>query len=411
MGDYKFNRFDSDLINENGAASLSGFRNRADQHSRELSENYRQCNRCVMDTSDPEITFDLDGNCCHCVEFIDKRSKHRYQGTASDHALERLLQSVKQSGKGRDHDCVIGVSGGADSSYLAYLVKQHGLRPLAVHMDNGWDSEKAVTNIRNVTERLKIDYESHVLDWEEFKDLQLAFLKASVPEAETPTDMAIPAALHAVAARHNIKYILSGGNLATEGILPLSWHYDVRDLKYFNYIRKTFGTIKSGTFPTFGYKREIYYKLIRGIRVMYPLNFVSYEKQAAIKLLTEEFDWKPYGGNHHESRYTKFIQSYYLFEKFGIDYRRPGLSIQICDNSISQDDAIDQLSSKPYDPDEVEIESQYISKKLGISRCEFDRIIESPPKWYRDYPHDRKKLRFIYDTYRLMFRKEKLDRF
>lgn len=208
-----------------------------------------------MDTTDWEITFDENSFCNHCSEFLDKRAKYLYQGTTSDEELGGLIDAIKRAGSGKPYDCVIGMSGGADSSYLAYIAKQKGLRPLTVHMDNGWNSDKAVINIRNITTDLAIDYESYVLDWEEFKDLQLAFLKASVPEAETPTDMAISAALHYYAAKYNIKFIFSGGNLATEGILPKSWHYNSKDLKYFDHIRKTFGGGRLRTFPTFGYKK------------------------------------------------------------------------------------------------------------------------------------------------------------
>lgn len=364
-----------------------------------------------MDTTDLEITFDERGHCNHCTEFFEKRAKHKYQGKESDESLGRIVEKIKRAGKGRDYDCVIGVSGGVDSSYLAYIAKQKGLRPLAVHMDNGWNSEKAVINIKHITRELGIDYESYVLDWEEFKDLQLAFLKASVPEAETPTDVAIPAALHHFAAKYKIKYILSAGNLATEGILPRSWHYDVRDLKYFHYIQKTFGSKRLKKFPTFGYKKEMYYKLIKGIRMIYPLNLVPFVKDKAVELLQEKFDWKPYGGKHYESRYTKFIQSYYLFEKFGIDYRRATLSTGICAGEICRDDAVEELKSSPYDPQQIEEDKRYISKKLGVTMEEFEKILNLPAKWYWEYPNDHKKLGFIYDVYRILFKKEKLDRF
>ena len=375
------------------------------------TKDYQECTRCVMDTSDPEIVFDEDGHCCHCTEFLNKRAKYKYQGTESDDLLDTMIQSIRDVGRGAEYDCVIGVSGGADSSYLAYVIKEKGLRPLAVHMDNGWNSDKAVINIKNITRKLGIDYESYVLDWEEFKDLQLAFLKASVPEAETPTDIAIPAALHYVAAKHGVKYIMSAGNLATEGILPKSWHYDVRDMKYFNHIYRTFGGKSLKKFPTFGYKREVFYKLIKGIRMVYPLNLVPFVKEDAVKLLSERFDWKPYGAKHYESRYTRFIQSYYLFEKFGIDYRRATLSTLICTGEITRGDAIEQLQCKPYDPERIEDDKEYIAKKLGITREELDAILDLPAKWSWEYPNDQRKLGFIYDTYRLLFRKEKLDRF
>lgn len=206
------------------------------EHAATDERAYRQCTRCVMDTSDPEIRFDQEGRCCHCSDFVIRKEKHAYRGRESDLALERLFDQIIRSSRGKDFDCVVGISGGADSSYVACLAKERGLRPLAVHLDNGWNTDKAVLNIRAVTDGLGVDYESFVLDWSEFRDLQLAFLRASVPEAETPTDMAIPAALHLVAERYRIKYILSGGNLVTEGILPKNWHYDVRDLRYFKYI-------------------------------------------------------------------------------------------------------------------------------------------------------------------------------
>jgi N-acetyl sugar amidotransferase len=364
-----------------------------------------------MDTTDPEITFNEVGLCCHCTEFLERRAPHAYHGEASDESFKDLVEKTKRSGRGKTYDCIIGVSGGADSSYLAYFAKEVGLRPLAVHMDNGWNSEKAVINIKNIVSELGIAYESYVLDWEEFKDLQLAFLKASVPEAETPTDIAIPAALHHVAAKYGIKYILSGGNLSTEGILPKSWHYDVRDFTYFSHIHRTFGCKPLRNFPTFGYKKEMHYKLVKGIRMAYPLDLIPYVKDDAIRLLEERFNWKRYGAKHHESRYTKFIQSYYLYEKFGIDYRRAGLSIQICTHTVTRDTALEQLKSKPYDPDEVEEDKSYVAKKLGVEMNEFENILNLPPKWYWDYPNDERKLGFIYDTYRTIFKKEKLDRF
>jgi N-acetyl sugar amidotransferase len=364
-----------------------------------------------MDTTDVEITFDASGRCCHCTEFLDKRAKHTYHGQESDAELERIFDRIKASGRGKQYDCVIGVSGGADSSYLAYIAKESGLRPLALHLDNGWNSEMAVTNLKNITRRMGIDYESFVLDWEEFKDLQLAFLKASVPEAETPTDIAIPAALHLVAARHNVKYILSGGNLASEGILPESWHYDVKDFKYLNHIHRTFGRRPLKRFPTFGYKREMYFKFVRGIKMIYPLNFLPFVKKDAIALLEDRFDWKPYGGKHHESRYTKFIQSYYLFEKFGIDYRRATFSSQICAGDVQREGAVKKLVSKPYDAAQIEEEKKYIAKKLSVTNEELEHILTLPPKWYWDYPNSKRKLEFIYDAYRSIVGKEKLDRF
>ena len=374
-------------------------------------EGYRQCGRCVMDTSDPAISFNEDGYCCHCTDYLEKKIGHTYRGRESDDELESLFDSVRAAGRGNTYDCVIGVSGGTDSSYLAHLTKQHNLRPLAVHMDNGWNSEKAVINIRNVMRGLDIDYQSYVLDWEEFKDLQLAFLKASVPEVETPTDIAIPAALYLFAARHGIKYILSGGNLTTEGMLPATWHYDVRDMKYFRHIHRKFGTTPLRKFPAFGYKREIWWKVFRGIRTVYPLDLVPYDKNAARDFLAENFDWKCYGGKHHESRYTKFIQSYYLVEKFNIDYRRVELSLEICRGKTDRATAAGETAGTCLRSAEIADDKLYIAKKFGIDPAELEHILNLPGRWSWDYPNEQRKLAFLYDMYRWIFKKEKLDRF
>jgi len=364
-----------------------------------------------MDTSDPEILFNEKGYCNHCVEFLTNRVKSHYQGNESDAALDRLVEAMKRAGKGREYDCISGISGGTDSCYMAYVAKQKGLRVLAVHMDNGWNSEEAVLNIKNVTRKLNIDYESYVLDWEEFKDLQLAFLKASIPEADTPTDIAIPAALHYYAAKYDVKHIIIGGNLSTEGILPPTWHYNAKDMKYFNYVQKKFGQKKLKTFPTFGFQKEMYYKLVKGIKMIYLLNYVHYVKEDVVSLIQKELGWKPYGGKHYESIYTRFIQSYYLFEKFGIDYRRATLSSQICLGYVTREEALEQLKSKPYVLACVEEQKQYIAKKFQLTRDDFERILNLPAKWYWDYPNDQKKLSFIYDIYRKLYKKEKLSSF
>jgi N-acetyl sugar amidotransferase len=361
---------------------------------------YQQCNRCVMDTGDSEIVFDEDGYCNHCKEYFENTSKRTYQGKESDMQLAQLVNKIKRKGRNKEYDCVIGVSGGVDSIYTAYLAKKMGLRPLAVHMDNGWNSELAVSNIEKILKKLNIDLITEVLDWEEFRDLQLAFLKASVPEAETPTDIAIPAAMHKVAAKYNIKYIFSGGNFATEGILPKSWHYNAKDVKFLKAIHKKFGTKKRKSFPTFGFEKEMYYKLVKGIRMIYPLNYVPYNKQEAMKVLEHELEWKNYGGKHHESIYTKFVQSYLLPEKFGIDYRRATFSTQICAGEITRDEALTELNKKPYDEAGVEEEKIYLCKKLCIDADELNEILNLPARSYKDYPNDKGKLEFIYNIYR-----------
>ncbi|MBU2018740.1 MAG: N-acetyl sugar amidotransferase [Bacteroidetes bacterium] len=374
-------------------------------------KKYQQCERCVMDTSDPKIAFDQNGNCNHCNEFLNKRNQHKYQGSQSDALFLSTIEKIKKDGVGRKYDCILGVSGGIDSTYAAYLAKQQGLRILAVHLDNGWNSEEAVQNIKQIVQLLDIDYESYVLDWIEFRKIQGAFLKASIPEIETPTDIAIAGAMHQVAAKHGVKYIISGGNFATEGILPASWHYNAKDLKYFNHILSNFGDKKLSSFPTFGYLSEMYHKFIKGIKIIYLLNKVDYQKDQAIEFLKSELGWKYYGGKHYESKYTGFIQSYVLFEKFNIDYRRATFSSQICIGEMTREQALEELKNLPYNPGTIKEEQAYICKKLNISMEEFEAILAEKPHWYTHYPNDEKRLAFIYDTYRKIFKKEKLASF
>ncbi len=236
-------------------------------------------------------------------------------------------------------------------------------------------------------------------------------MKASIPEAETPTDMAIAGSLHRIASKYGVKYIISGGNFVTEGILPRTWHYNSKDMKYLNFIQQKFGKIKLKKFPTFGFLREFYYKLFKGINMIYLLNYVDYSKDDAMELLKNELDWHDYGGKHYESKYTGFIQSYYLYKKFAIDYRRATFSSQICIGDIKREDALEQLKGLPFQDQKVEEEKKYIAKKLGISVEEFENIINLPPKWYFNYPNNEKMLKFIYNLYRKLYNKEKLASF
>jgi N-acetyl sugar amidotransferase len=355
-----------------------------------------------MDTSDVDITFDLKGHCSHCRNYFERIAKRVYLGEESDRQLSEIVSNIKKSGEGKEYDCVIGISGGIDSSYVAYLSKQLGLRPLLVHMDNGWNSEISVKNIKNIADKLGLDYQSYVLDWDEFKNIQLAFFKASIPEMETPTDIAIPAALHKIAAEYGIKYIISGGNFVTEGILPKTWHYNAKDVRYFKYILRNFGGKKIKSFPIFGWKEETYYKFFKGIRMIYMLNYVPFSKADAMKTLENELGWKYYGGKHYESKYTGFVQSYILPEKFNIDYRRATLSTQICAGETTREKALEELTHEPYQIEKANEEKAYVCKKLGINVNDFNIIMNLPAKTYRDYPNDERKLEFLYDIYRIL---------
>ena len=370
------------------------------------NRSYQQCLRCVMDTSDPEITFDTRGYCNHCTNYFENTANDSYLGVESDKILKKIIEKIKRNGRNKEYDCLLGISGGIDSAYVAYLLKKWGLRVLLVHLDNGWNSEMAVNNIKTVAEKSGFDYESYVLNWEEFRDLQLAFLKASVIEAETPTDIAISGALHQMAARYGIKYIISGGNNATEGILPRSWHYDAKDTRYIKAVQQKFGSRKLTTFPTFGYWKEIYYKFVKGIQIVYVLNLTPYSKDNAMEILEKEFNWKRYGGKHHESKFTAFVQSYLLPVKFDLDYRKATLSTQICAGEVTREQALEELSHIPFNPEQIKYDIEYICKKLNIPEEYFGSILNTPPKTYRDYPNNEKRLKFIYGIYKKFFQKK-----
>jgi N-acetyl sugar amidotransferase len=356
-----------------------------------------------MDTTDPEIQFDKDGICNNCTQCLMKKDELRARRKLGGEYLNKIIGNIKADGKHKKYDAILGISGGIDSCYTAYLLKTLGVRTLLVHLDNGWNSNQANENIKTMAAKLNFDYYSYVLDWEEFRDVQLAFLKASVVEAETPTDVAIMGALHRVAAKFGVKHIISGGNEATEGILPRMWHYNAKDTKYFNYIQKTYGTKKLRKFPGFSFSTEFYFKFIRGIRITYLLNYTDYNKDEAMQFLQEQFDWKYYGGKHYESHFTKFIQSYLLPKKFNLDYRKASLSNQICSGQITREAALKELACPSYKEEDVEKQKLYISKKLKISLEELNEIIDLPGKYYHEYPNDEKRLDFIYKIYRKYF--------
>jgi len=358
-----------------------------------------------MDTSDPLIEFDNEGVCNHCRKADSRWQELKNINKVGPENLSQIIQKIKSAGRNRKYDVVLGISGGIDSCYTAYILKKYNVRTLLVHMDNGWNSVDAVQNIRNVAERFSFDYECYVLNWEEFKDIQLAFLKASVVEAETPTDIAILRLLHKAAAKHNVKYIVSGTNLKTESILPKLWHYNAKDKKYFNHIIKVFGTKRVKQFPTFGCFREAYYKFVRGIQIIYLLNYIDLKKDEMAEELRKEIDLKDYGIKHHESHYTKFIQSYLLVKKFNLDYRKATLSSKICSGLMTREEAINELQKPPYQLEDIEKQKSYIAKKLGITESEMDEIIAMPGRYYFEYPNNEKKLEMIYGLYWRFFRR------
>ncbi|HVR91093.1 MAG TPA: N-acetyl sugar amidotransferase [Novosphingobium sp.] len=308
---------------------------------------YRQCVRCVMDTSDPEIRFAGDGTCNHCTRQLARMAQLVALGRAGSQHLDAAIERIKRIGKGRRYDAVLGISGGVDSSFLALFLKARGVRTLLVHMDNGWDTAGAVRNIGSVAAKTGFDYASHVLDWAEFRALQLAFLKASVVEAETPTDVAIAGAIHRIARRHGVRTIISASNEASEGILPKLWHYDAKDIRYLRGIYQQFAAARIRHLPTFGFATQLYYKLVARIGPVYLLNYLEYDRASALAQLNAELDWHDYGGKHHESLFTKFVQSYLLPVKFDLDYRKATFSSLICAGRMTRQAALEQLAEPP----------------------------------------------------------------
>jgi len=351
-----------------------------------------------MDTTDEDIIFDENGRCNHCKDFEQTLEKIKIQKQNTDY-IDNLIKKVKS--KNKKYDSIVGISGGVDSCYTLYLCVKWGLKPLAVHMDNGWNSEIAVTNVKRIVKKLGVDYISYVLNWEEFREIQKAFLKSSIVDIEMPTDIAIAASLYETAAKNKIKYIISGGNYSAEGILPLTWGYHVlKDLKIYKHIIKKYSDVKIKTVPIVGLRKEIYYKFFKRIKYLYPLNYIDYNKDEAREFLKIEFDWQDYGGKHHESRITGFWQSYVMPVKYNMDYRRATLSSQIVSGQITRNKALQILENLPYNPEKIEIEKNYIAKKYGISRQELDKYLNLPPKTYKNFPNQKKLIMMMYDLYR-----------
>jgi N-acetyl sugar amidotransferase len=344
-----------------------------------------------MDTTDPDIVFDGAGVCNHCTRAASLLADRLPMYTAGEYRIDRLVERLKEAGKGKPYDCIVGVSGGTDSTYVAYVCKQYGLRVLAVHFDNGWNSELAVHNIESVLRRLGVELYTHVVDWEEFRDLQLSFLKASVPDAEIPTDHGIWALLFKTAARFGVRYIMSGTNIASESILPRSWTYYVTDWTYIRGLHRQFGSHPLRTYPHCSMSQFAWYVLGRKLRMISLLNAVPYDKKDATAILERELRWRSYGGKHHESIYTRFFQSYILPVKFGIDKRKAHLSSLIMSGQMTREQALAELERPIADPALVREDLIYVSKKLELTVPEFEELMALPIRSYRDYPNESKR--------------------
>ena len=354
-----------------------------------MSREFQRCSKCVMDTSDPEIIFDENGVCNHCRSYEVRAKNELHEPEQAQRKLKLLVDEIRRSGNGRKYDCVLGVSGGVDSTTAAYTVRKMGLRALAVHVDNGWNAELAVSNIENTLNVLGVDLHTCVIDWEEFRNLQIAFFKSSVANVEVLTDHAITAEMFRCAYQYDIKYVISGGNVATEAIMPDSWMYDARDLRHIKAINKKFGEMPLKTFPHCSLARYFYYIFIKRIKYIPILNYINYNKEEAKDLIQRELGWRDYGGKHYESIFTRFFQAYYLPKKFSIDKRLAHLSTLICSKQITREKALSELSKPAYPKELFDEDYEFFLKKMKLTTEEFEEIINAPPRTYKDYPSNK----------------------
>lgn len=355
------------------------------------------CTSCVMDTTDGAITFDSDGVCDHCLTFRRHTQRNWRRGDDARTELRKLVAAIRMGGGNSDFDCIIGMSGGVDSSYLLHLAKvEFGLRPLVFHVDAGWNSQVAVNNIERLVDKLGLDLFTEVINWEEMRDLQLSFFKSGVPQIDTPQDHAFFATMYNFAEKHSVRHILTGGNLSTECVRnPVEWMYYQSDSVQLRDIHTKFGFRQLKTFPvTTILWHKIYLPYVRRIRVHRPLDLVDYNKAHAVKTLTETYGWQPYPQKHFESRFTRFYEGYWLPERFGYDVRKVQFSSLILTGQMTREEALTRLREPALDPATVAQEFEYVANKLEISASDLRGYLTAPKKTYRDY----KSQRALYDV-------------
>lgn len=360
------------------------------------NKSHQICTNCVMDTTDTKITFDDSGVCDHCNTFFSDILPHWHTDKTGHDNLCEIVEKIKIEGKGKDFDCIMGMSGGIDSSYLLHIMKEvYNLRPLVFHVDAGWNSQVAVNNIEKLVNGLGLDLYTEVINWEEIKDLQLAFFKSGVSHIDVPQDHAFFATMYKFASKHNIKYILTGGNYSTECIRnPKEWMYFQTDSVQLKDIYKKFGNNKLKTFPITNILwHKIYLPYFKQIKLIRPLDYFPYDKEKATQLLVDKYNFQRYPQKHFESRFTKFYESYWLPVKFGYDTRKVQYSSLILTNQMERSEALELLKSPAYDPQTIDNDINFIANKLSITVKELNGYLNAPNKTYRDY----KSQQYIYN--------------
>ena len=353
-----------------------------------MRRQYQICTTCVMDTSDSKITFDDKGVCDHCNTYYKDIEPVWNYGKGREKELSSMADKIKASGKSKDFDCILGMSGGIDSSYLLYLAKEKlGLRPLVFHVDAGWNTQLAVNNIERLVDKLNLDLFTEVINWEEMKDLQLAYFKSGVPHIDVPQDHAFFATMYHFASKYKVNYILTGGNYSTECVRnPIEWMYYQSDSVQLKDIHKKFGQIPLADYLVTNILwHKVYLPYVKKIKVLRPLDYMQYNKQEAMDLLQNQFGWQPYPQKHFESRFTRFYESYWLPERFGYDTRRVQFSSLILTGQMSREEALNQLKLPAYDSEEIKHEFEFVANKLGISKEELQTYFNMPKKTHLDY--------------------------
>lgn len=346
--------------------------------------SYVQCVHCIMDTGDdPYITFNAEGICNHCENYKYEEENFVFHGEEGKKRFDAFIQQMKADGKNKPYDCIIGISGGVDSTYLALVAKENGLRALGVHCDNGWNSELAVNNIESIVKTLDMDLYTYVIDWEEFRDIQMSYFKADVIDIEAITDLAFRAVLEKTAIKYDQKYFLSGDNVVTESVLPKAWI--CKDYQNLINIHRKFGKVPLKTFPILHHLRTaINNKRNRTVNVTL-LNLIDYKKDVVKERIINELGWRDYGGKHFESVFTRFYQGYILPKKFKVDKRKAHLSNLICSGQMTKEEALEELKKPIYDPRMYQIDKEFVLKKLGFTNEEFDKYINAPQVEHKVY--------------------------
>jgi N-acetyl sugar amidotransferase len=362
------------------------------------NKTYQQCTRCVMDTTASEITFDKNGVCNFCTEFLERSSHIIHEDTcAKKGRLDQFVEAVKTAGNGKAYDCIVGVSGGVDSSWTLVEVKRLGLRPLAVHMDNGWNSELAQNNIANLVNGLGVDLYTHVIDWPEYRALMQAFFDADVIDVELLYDNAMLAVCYQQARKFGVKYILAGTNQATEGMaMPKAWNWYKRDVRNIRAIGKRFGGVRLRTFPTHSTLDYILDEFLRGVRWISFLDYLPYNKFEALNSLERDYGYKRYPFKHYESIFTRFYQGYILPRKFGVDKRLLHLGTLVASGHMTREEALQGLAGIPY-PSQEDLDSdiRYFLKKMGWNDSDLAAYIARPEVKHNAYPSEQKLFRML----------------